>query len=160
MSESNGTHYFVKELLSNKVRLPSGRPIPWESAGDDMGVLSTNDPGLIEQLKAAVRRGVGGIREVDEDGFNSTKKNSTAEQLHKLSLFRANNILNRPRISDAGVVAAGKPAPRPNVSPAGEPIKTPQTIPLPKPPSRRRSVLAEAAKVAEPSGAPELPITT
>jgi len=142
MSEPVQTQYFVKELISNRVRLPSGRPIPWTFVGDDTGVLATNDPSLITELTQASYRQIGGIRLVTEAEFEDAKKKSTAEELRKLSLYKANNHFQAPRLAEDGVPAVEvKPLPKPTVSPSGQPIATPSTLPIPTPKSKRRSSL-------------------
>lgn len=147
MSTSIESSYFIKEILSNAIRLPSGRKVPWEPVGDDVGVLATNDPQLISELETASRRGVGGVRQVDLRGYEDAKKKSTAEELRKVSLFRANNQFRTPRLSE-DVAPAVEVKPLPRVSPSGQPIATPSTLPLPTPKSRRRSILTQPEPAA------------
>ena len=146
MSEPVPTRYFVKEIVSNPIRLKSGRPVPWEEVGDDTGVISTNDPSLIEELESAAKRQVGGIRAVTLEEFEDVKKKSGAEELRKLSLFKANNQFREVRLAgDAAPVVELKPLPAASqVSPAGQPIATPTTLPIPAPKSKRRSVIMQA----------------
>lgn len=143
MSTSIDTAYFIKEIVSNPIRLPSGRKVPWEAVGDDVGVLATNDPQLISELENAARKQIGGVSKVDLAGYEDAKKKSSAEELRKISLFKANNPFRTPRLSeDAAPVVEVKPLPK--VSPPGQPIATPVNLPLPTPKSRRRSVLTSA----------------
>jgi hypothetical protein len=147
MSEPVEMRCFVKELVSNPIRLPSGRPVPWEDVGDDTGVLSTNDPSLITELENAARRQVGGIRLVTAAEMEDVKKKSTVEELHKLSLFKANNQYRGVRLAgDAAPVVEVKPLPAAKVSPAGQPIATPTELPIPTPKSKKRSELMKTGE--------------
>ena len=104
--------FFLKELVNNKVWSTKGYPIPFEDIGDDMGLLVTNHPGLIEELEIAISRKRGGVSEIAESEVEEVKKKAIAHQLHR-------NSLSTNRIDQARV-ASTKPF-NPNPSPRSDP---------------------------------------
>lgn len=71
------TKHFKKEILSNKVWLPSGKSPQWEPIGNDTGVLATNDANLIFHLTNLAHKQVGGVVAIDAAEYDAIKKNST-----------------------------------------------------------------------------------
>jgi hypothetical protein len=67
--------YFKKVVLTTKVKLSSGKDIPWENVGWNIGVLATEDSKLIKELSAFSKEGKGGVLSITEADYTELKKN-------------------------------------------------------------------------------------
>ena len=87
--------HFIKELLSSKpVRLIIKRPggnqeffiVPFEDIGDDTGAFSTEDAQVITILRGIAKQRLMGIREVNAEELERTKKASGVNGKRRASL--------------------------------------------------------------------------
>lgn len=69
--------YFKKIVLSTKIRLSNGNPIPWVNVGWNVGVLETTDPITISELTKRAKEERGGVTVIDKATFDELKKNSS-----------------------------------------------------------------------------------
>ena len=77
------TRYFKKELVKNRLNTQRGDAIPFEEVADQRGVRALDDEKdayLIEQLRAALKRRIGGVVEIDEATYTELKKNSNGRK--------------------------------------------------------------------------------
>lgn len=80
--------YYMKELLSNPLRVPNGIHIPWDDVGGDTGVIATMDAGIIFQLSNFANSQTGGIVKITEQQYSDLKKNSNLTRSAELSNSR------------------------------------------------------------------------
>lgn len=139
--------FFKKELFSSKLHLPSGHLVVFEEVGDDMGVIATEDAFLINELKKAQERHVGGVVEINAQQYTELKKNPPDKpseppwlsaqkltlqrqlQAERQSVATANVVAEGAKASDKPVIIEGKEAasqaPKQSV-----PLEVPQSIPV------------------------------
>lgn len=165
--------YFLKEILSNPVFLKDGRKIAFEDFGDDKGGITTEDEGLIAELRASQIKRRGGIIETDQGGFADAKKKASANASRRASQSSSNNVVNptllrqkrnglAPAVANRGAVpdydAMKVKVPKvPPVEAARIPVGQKLEVPkeLPPPPERRPRTrrLSELAVTQEPEKA-------
>jgi hypothetical protein len=68
--------YFRKIVLTTEIRTSDGKPIAWENAGWQTGVLKTSDAKLISELTQFATSQRGGVTVIDEATYEDLKKNS------------------------------------------------------------------------------------
>lgn len=156
-------YHFVREGISRPLRSSRGDEIRFTAIGDDTGILTTNNPVIVSELRTMIAHGRGGVREVaDALEFEDLKKKASAGQ-QRLNLLTA-SAQPKPRIdrldqhvkSAAGVSSPalldpsiGKLTTQAN---AGHPLEVPSEIPLPpslqdaKKPTAKRGKKAEKAE--------------
>lgn len=135
--------YFLKELLSNKLYLPNGARVQFEDAGDDTGILATQDAYVISELDRAIQRQVGGVSSIDQAQYEDLKKNPR-KPARSLNYNDAREMqvvvrqLQQQLAAAQAAAAGGSIKPQPAVPPPGQtsaPIHVPTSIP--RPPTRR-----------------------
>lgn len=158
--------YFLKELVSTPLYLPTGGKIGWEELQGDQGALATEDGALLHQLDMAIRRKVGGVREITAEQYEEVKKNSQSiptSSLNSLNVRDAKRMIEQlqaqiARLEGRPVVEAGKDTAmrQPPLSPVheSEPLVVPDLEPVVMRPAargrKRQGVVPEAVGV-EPS---------
>ncbi len=96
--------YFKKEILSNRLWLKStGAAVTWENAGDDTGILATDNQAIIDELDGAVAKGIGGVVQIDEAEYQDTKKKASVNP----SLL--NSVRDRFSLSGLSLPAPSNP---------------------------------------------------
>lgn len=75
--------YFKKILLTTRVKLSSGKEIPWITVGFNTGALETGDSATIKELTKLAEGNKGGVIAIDQAAFEELKKN-TAKPSPKL----------------------------------------------------------------------------
>lgn len=108
--------YFIKEVLSNPIRLPNGTKINWIDVGGDVGVLETNSADLISELKNAEARHVGGVYEIEKDkyddlikkkGVGSQRRESLLQVVRQFSLKQSTQ--EKDLVGNVAEVEVGQP---------------------------------------------------
>lgn len=143
--------YFQKEIASNRLYLPNGRPIEFEIVGSDTGLLAVEDNAqeLLSQLDNAIKRRVGGVVEITRDRYEDLKKNPPVNR-SRLNSFNALSLLRdvtnppaaaAPAVRDSGRASQAEPAKEPHQS---QPLEVPEKIPNVS--SLRRARTKRAAK--------------
>lgn len=105
--------YYKKELVSNRLALPSGKGVAFVKIdGTDTGVLATEDQGLIDELDKAVAAHRGGVVEIDVQTYEELKKNPRAKpsQIKSLNAQSIRQLLS-PRVNPNGAQAAAEVKP-------------------------------------------------
>lgn len=98
--------FWLKEIVLNKLFLPSGAPVPFESVDGTYGILETEDPYIASELAKAVRNHVGGVMSLTEDQFSEWKKKTS---LVGIATFLAARQGESGADSAGGVAEAPKP---------------------------------------------------
>lgn len=137
---------FLKELVSRPLRTSKGWPIQFQNIGDDTGVLETNDPYTISELRGLIAAGRGGVREISSDAeWEEVKKKANAREQYRQrvkSPWSEPVRIERASRRDASPATASEPAPDPSIPtppPIGKPIEVPKEIvPAIKPKTGRR----------------------
>lgn len=164
--------YFRKELCSNKFYFRDGTPAPFEKLAEGYGVLALDseaDKEKVENLRAAVKKGIGGVAEIDESEYEETKKkfgSPVSKRPQKgPKIFNPedlNPVPKAPAPSLPGQAEAAKFVAAPesaklvagseSVTPAGEADSSlPKGLPT-EPVSHGRKVNLHVGKPKEPSG--------
>lgn len=167
--------YFLKEILSNPICTTDGRRIAFEDFGDDMGGITTEDDGLVAELRAAAAGRRGGIVEVDSDAFADAKKKASVNGLRRASQSVSNSPANLAGLPQRKGGAATAPAkgsvpdydamkvkvpivPRaPEKIPVGQKLEVPKDLP---PPPERRPRTRRLSEIAVTIPDAEKPTTT
>ena len=147
---------FKKELVSRPIYTSKGHPIPFQDIGDDIGLLETNDPLLISELDALIRRGGRGVVEVtsDEEWEAQKKMASDRASFRQRSKSRFDGI----RIDSPQVARPVNDAPKiadPSIpvvaveEPVGKALELPSEDAIKKPRSRRPKATTATSPVAE-----------
>jgi hypothetical protein len=150
---------FLKELVSRPLRTSKGWPVQFTPIGDDTGILETNDPHLIRELRDMILAQRGGVREItsDEEWEETKKKASEREQYRQRvkSPWSDPVRLENPTRKAASPAIASAPVPDPSLPtppPIGKAIEVPAEI---KPTGRRgrrpKAVTGDGKPVEEPS---------
>lgn len=108
--------YFKKALVSgNPFYFSNGRKAVWEDASGDNGLMATEDGWVIDQLVQAIRRGIGGVVELNAETYEEEKKKGSE---HRSQVASASERLKslRQKLTQKAVVAVEPPpmAPNPN----------------------------------------------
>lgn len=112
MAASLGMNYFHKELVANKLNLPNGRKVVFETLGDGNGVIATNDNYIVREFRVAISQHTHGVSEISSEQYEELKKNATAtpsqhRQAGQRSALSAQSLIDRPgRHAAAAVVRA------------------------------------------------------
>lgn len=147
---------FKKELVSRPIYTSKGHPIPFQDIGDDIGILETNDPLLVSELDALIRRGGKGVVEIKTDEEWEAQKKMASDR----ALFRQRS---RPRfdairIDNPQVARPANVAPKiadPSVpvvaveEPVGKALEVPSDDAIKKPRGRRPKATTATSPVAE-----------
>jgi len=155
--------HFVKELLSGKpiqliVPRATGKEVfrvPFEDIGDDMGAFSTDDVPVIMLLRQMARQKLMGVREVDGEELERTKKASGVNEKRRASL-KQQSLLNgiRADIRPSENAADGKPSAFPDPVDTEKYVSSPDEMKLEIPEISERTPKArKARKAAEKSPA-------
>lgn len=155
---------FIKELVSRPLRSSKGWPIQFEPVGDDMGILETNDPFTIGELRKCIAASRGGVREVtsDEEWEDAKKKASEREQWRqrvKSPWSDPVRIERGTKRQPASPATGSAPPPDPSIKsppPIGKAIEVPAKI-EPAPKTARKPKAAKGTKAVE---AAEPPVQT
>lgn len=117
------TKFYAKELVSQKIYSASGAPISFMDVGNDMGILKTDHPYLIDQLDSAIARSIGGILPITEEQFlEYEKKSSASPSLNNLVRERfelSQATVGQGLRSHLGANVAGVPSGLTNTAPVG-----------------------------------------
>lgn len=73
-------HFYKEQPFANKINWSNGSSIAWEIVGDDLGVLATEDAQQISELDALIQQRRGGVASIQQDQFDSLKKNPKFKQ--------------------------------------------------------------------------------
>ena len=121
--------YFHKEILTTPARTSDGRVAPFESVGDDEGILATESEGLLNELDQMITARRAGVSEINEQSYNELKKKPVSRRpglpLSAPPAFPPPNLISDPDPTEhAPVAAAAKPVtpgpalPQPGLEPA------------------------------------------
>lgn len=149
--------FYLKEIVSTKLYLPTGMAVPFEDIGGSYGLLQTQDPNLIAELDKAVKAHTGGVIPLNEAEYNEWVAKKKSSQSSSQSQTRDREALSPipfqqiQALRAAGAVAdvnvPGINSPNQVAQQAGqqkvEPLTVPSTFTKPK-----------AGKVPRPTGAP------
>lgn len=108
--------YFRKELVSRKVHYKNGTPVPFEALGEGYGVLVLENEANIEDLRSYAVKGVGGVTEIDAEGYEETKKKfglKSSEKPHPAKRDKSPRVFHPEDL--------GKPLLQPNAPPVPGP---------------------------------------
>lgn len=138
--------FYKKELLSNRLALPSGKGVQFEPVGTDTGVIATEDPGLTAELDKAASAGRGGVIEITDQQYQELKKNPPVvpSRMRSLNAQSIRQILGSQNSAGRAPTAAVKHEP-------SAPMEVPDGKGLVTVSSRRK--LAELQKASEPAAA-------
>ena len=147
---------FKKELVSRPLYTSKGHPIQFQNIGDDIGLLETNDPHLISELEALIKRGGKGVVEIlSDEEWEAQKKMASARDSFRQ---RSKPRFDSPRIDSPQVVrpASAAPAiadpsipPASNEEPVGKALEIPSEDAIKKPKGRRPKATTATSPVAE-----------
>lgn len=153
--------YFVRYGITRPLRIPTGDIVPFESIGDDTGLLETNNSLTVSELRKLQAQSKMGVKEVSPEEFAELKKKATAGEL-RLRSVRSRSAepelrverLEQPQRSavdgnsllDPTVGSSNKPG-------NGHPLEVPDEIPLP--PSIKAATKPVAAKPKKKAAAEE-----
>jgi hypothetical protein len=105
--------YFQKELVDTPLYLPSGGRLAFEDAGNDVGILATDNPKICAELEKVIKQHRGGVSETTQAVFEDLKKKSIAKAQSSPSLSQKAQLLRqavRSAKRNAPVVEGAKPA--------------------------------------------------
>lgn len=118
METTQEPKFYKKELVSNRLSLPNGKAVQFETVADtDTGVLATTDPFLSSELDKAAAAGRGGVIAITKEQFEELKKNPPVgrSQIRSLDAQSFRQLLNsrpsRAENQEAAVVKQEPSAP-------------------------------------------------
>jgi hypothetical protein len=135
---SIATAYFSRQGIARPLRSVRGDVIHFTDIGDDTGILTTNNPVIISELRGLIIQQKFGLSEVTLDQFEAQKKRASAGQKRLDSLL--GSALQKPRIErlDQPVKSAAvgsslldPSTQRVDNGSVGTPLEVPSEIPLP-----------------------------
>jgi hypothetical protein len=120
--------YFQKFVLSTKVRLSSGKTVPWINVGWNTGALETTDAALIAELDACAEAHIGGVKRITKSEFDDLKKNSSKQSPRKTWRGTATQPLPKSNPKPAASAKSSSPAAAATSKPAPEPVKVEEPV--------------------------------
>lgn len=154
-------HRFIKELVSRPLRTSKGWPIQFHPVGDDLGILETNDPFTVSELRKFIAAGRGGVREVtSEEEWDEVKKKATEREQWRqrvkspwsdpVRIERSSRKAASPATESVPVPDPALPSP----PPIGKPIEVPKEIKPAAKTGRKPKAVKGDGKPVEVNAAP------
>jgi hypothetical protein len=142
--------YFHKEIVTNKIYLPTGDTFPFEHIGDFNGVLQTESDVIINEAEKLIREGRGGVTSITKLEYDELIKKKS--DLPQPGFFQREHLGTSPSVlpqhlspflsqSSPAAVAAAAPVPpiteRPDSEGKPEPVRVPRATEFKKPGTRK-----------------------
>lgn len=147
---------YKKELVSRVLYTSKGHPIQFLNVGDDIGLLETNDPHLISELDALIKRGGKGVVEITSDEEWEAQKKMASDRdsfrqrnKQRFDGIRIDQAKAAPPANAAPKVADPSIPPAPKEEPVGKALEIPTEDAIKKPRGRRPKATTATSPVAE-----------